>query len=64
MATAAAAAGGSVLRFARACGVLREQQKKDILVGYHMQECVVADGEILCGTHDGEGRNVSTRSVS
>ena len=30
----------------RTYGVLREQQKKDILVGYHMQEFVVADGEI------------------
>ena len=30
----------------RTYGVLREQQKKDILVGYHMQEFVVADGKI------------------
>lgn len=30
----------------RTYGVLREQQKDDILVGYHMQEFVVADGEI------------------
>lgn len=30
----------------RTYGVLREQQKKDILVGYHMQKFVVADGEI------------------
>ena len=30
----------------RTYGVLREQQKKDILVGYHAQEFVVADGEI------------------
>ncbi len=30
----------------RTYGVLREQQKRDILVGYHMQEFVVANGEI------------------
>lgn len=30
----------------RTYGVLKEQQKKDILVGYHMQEFVVAGGEI------------------
>lgn len=30
----------------RTYGVLREQQKKDILVGYHMQRFVVAGGEI------------------
>ena len=30
----------------RTYGVLREQQKKDILVGYHMQEFVVADEKI------------------
>ena len=30
----------------RTYGVLREQQKKDILVGYHMQKFVVANGEI------------------
>lgn len=30
----------------RTYGVLREQQKKDILVGYHMQKFVVAGGEI------------------
>ncbi len=30
----------------RTYGVLREQEKKDILVGYHMQEFVVAGGEI------------------
>ena len=30
----------------RTYGVLREQQKEDILVGYHMQEFVVADGMI------------------
>ena len=30
----------------RTYGVLREQQKDYILVGYHMQEFVVADGEI------------------
>ncbi|MBE5971838.1 MAG: SpoIID/LytB domain-containing protein [Lachnoclostridium sp.] len=30
----------------RTYGVLREQQKKDILVGYHMQTFVVAGGEI------------------
>lgn len=30
----------------RTYGVLKEQQKKDILVGYHMQEFVVANGEI------------------
>ncbi len=30
----------------RTYGVLREQQKKDILVGYNMQEFVVAGGEI------------------
>lgn len=30
----------------RTYGVLREQKKKDILVGYHMQEFVVADGKI------------------
>lgn len=30
----------------RTYGVLREQQKKDILVGYQMQEFVVADGKI------------------
>lgn len=30
----------------RTYGVLKEQQKKDILVGYHMQKFVVADGEI------------------
>ena len=30
----------------RTYGVLGEQQKKDILVGYHMQEFVVADGKI------------------
>lgn len=30
----------------RTYGVLREQQKKDILVGYRMQKFVVADGEI------------------
>lgn len=30
----------------RTYGVLKEQQKKDILVGYHLQEFVVAGGEI------------------
>lgn len=30
----------------RTYGVLKEQKKKDILVGYHMQQFVVADGEI------------------
>lgn len=30
----------------RTYGVLKEQQKKDILVGYHMQKFVVAGGEI------------------
>lgn len=30
----------------RTYGILREQQKKDILVGYHMQKFVVAGGEI------------------
>ncbi|MCI8454969.1 MAG: SpoIID/LytB domain-containing protein [Lachnospiraceae bacterium] len=30
----------------RTYGVLKEQQKKDILVGYHMQQFVVAGGEI------------------
>lgn len=30
----------------RTYGILKEQQKKDILVGYHMQKFVVAGGEI------------------
>ena len=34
------------LRSTAHTGFMREQQKKDILVGYHMQEFVVADGEI------------------
>lgn len=33
-------------RIYRTYGVLMEQQKKDILVGYHLQEFVVAGGEI------------------
>lgn len=36
----------SSFKIYRTYGVLREQQKKDILVGYHMQRFVVAGGEI------------------
>lgn len=46
----------------RTYGVLKEQQKKDILVGYHMQQFVVANGEI-CAALTTEKPNIDNIRV-